>query len=189
MTRNVTRFLAASLLSLVPSIALAGSVEYGFPDYLSTRGEYVSLNEEAFEVPVRKGPAVQSIGPAAEDFLVLNQTGVNTSLGLQIVTGTFVGVYNPYPIPTGNYGGFQISAPAPTPPPATVVQQYYWTVNPSNPAGSKTCVWRVEVTDVGGTCSAQVFSGTYGGASCTFDAVNSFIDPTTCYARIITGIQ
>jgi hypothetical protein len=36
---------------------------------------------------------------------------------------------------------------------------------------------------------SQVFYGTYGGAVCTFDAVNSFINPTTCETQIITIIQ
>lgn len=186
MTRNVKRFLAASLLSLTPSIALAGQVESGFPDLLSERDEYVSLRPEGIQIPARRGPAVQSIGPAVEDFFALNQTGLPISLGLQVVTGTLNGVYNPYPAPTGNYGGFQISAPAPAP---LFAQQYYWTVDPANPAGAKTCVWRVEVSDVGGVCSAQVFFGTYGGAICTVDTVNSAIDPNTCQALIITGIQ
>ncbi|MCP3141930.1 hypothetical protein [Pyxidicoccus xibeiensis] len=186
MTRNVKRFLAVSLLSLTPSIAFAGQVEFGFPDLLSQRDEYVSLREEAVQVPVRRGPAVQSIGPALENLLVLNQTGLNISLGLQVLTGTLNGVFNPYPVPTANYGGFQVSAPAPAP---LIAQQYYWTVDPANPAGAKTCVWRVEVSDVGGSCAAQVFSGTYGGASCTVDAVNSFIDPTTCQTQIVTIIQ
>lgn len=186
MTRNVKRFLAASLLSLTPSIALAGQVESGFPDLLSQREEYVSLRAEAVQVPTRRGPAVESIGPAVEDFFVLNQTGLNIFLGLQVVTGTLNGVYNPYPVPTANYGGFQISAPAPAP---MFAQQYYWTVNSANPAGSKTCVWRVEVSDVGGTCSAQVFFGTYGGAVCTLDAAQSFIDPNTCQTQVVTVIQ
>jgi hypothetical protein len=186
MTRNVKRFLAATLLSLVPSIALAGAGEYEFPDYLSQRDEFVSLREGAIQVPVRKGPSAESVGPALENLFVFNQTGLNISLGLQIVTGTFNGVFNPYPVPNANLGGFQVSAPTPSP---TVVQQYYWTVNPANPAGSKTCVWRLEVSAATGSCSAQVFFGTYGGAICTLDTVNSFIDPTTCQTQIVTGIQ
>ncbi|WNG19298.1 hypothetical protein [Cystobacter fuscus] len=187
MTRNVKRFLAASLLSLTPSIAFAGQVEAGlFLDLLSQRDEYVTLREEVVQVPVLRNAPVASVAPALENFLVLNQTGANISLGLQVLTGTLNGVFNPYPVPTATYGGFQVSAPAPTP---LVAQQYYWTVDPANPAGAKTCVWRVEVSDVGGSCSAQVFSGTYGGAVCTLDAVNSFIDPTTCQAQIITSIQ
>ena len=186
MTRNVKRFLAASLLSLTPSIAFAGQGEFGFPDFLSQRDEYVSVREGAVQVPTRRGAPVESIGPAVEDFFVLNRTGATLSLGLITVTGTFNGVYSPYPVPTGNYGGFQISAPAPTP---LIAQEYYWTVNPSNPAGAKTCVWRLEVSDVNGTCSAQLFYGTYGGAICTLDGAQSFIDPTTCQAQIVTNMQ
>ncbi|MFP2909223.1 hypothetical protein ACLESD_30120 [Pyxidicoccus sp. 3LFB2] len=186
MTRNVKRFLAVSLLSLTPSIALAGQVDYGFPDVLSQRGDYVSLREVAVQVPTLKGPAAQSVAPAIEDFFVLNQTGVSVSLGLQVLTGTLNGIWGTNPVPTGTYGGFQVSAPAPAP---TFSQQYYYTVNPANPAGSKTCVWRVDVSDVAGSCSAQVFYGTYGGAICTLDAAQSFIDPVTCQAQIVTIMQ
>ncbi|WP_426756679.1 hypothetical protein [Myxococcus sp. Y35] len=186
MTRNVKRFLAGSLLSLTPSLALAGQVEQ-YPDFLSGRDEYVSLRaESAVQVPVRKGPSVESVAPALEDLLVYNQTGVDIYLGIQVLTGTLNGVYNPYPVPHANYGGFQVSAPAPTP---LIAQEYYWTVDTANPAGAKTCVWRVEVSDVGGSCSAQVFYGTYGGAVCTLDGAQSFIDPTTCYTQIVTIMQ
>jgi hypothetical protein len=186
MTRNVKRFLAVSLLSLTPSIALAGQVELGFPDLLSQRDEYVSLRPEGIQIPALRGAPAQSIGPAIEDLLVINQTGLNISLGIQVLTGTLNGVYNPYPVPTANLGGFQVAAPAPAP---LIAQQYYWTVDPANPAGAKTCVWRVEVSDVGGSCAAQVFYGTYGGALCTVDAANSFIDPVTCQTQVVTVIQ
>ncbi|WNG59966.1 hypothetical protein F0U59_38535 [Archangium gephyra] len=187
MTRNVKRFLAASLLSLTPSIAVAGQVESGFfLDLLSQRDEYVTLREVAVQIPVLRDAPAASIAPALENLLVLNQTGANISLGLQVLTGTLNGVFNPYPVPTANIGGFQVSAPAPTP---LVAQQYYWTVDPANPAGAKTCVWRVEVSDVAGSCTAQVFFGTYGGAVCTVDAANSFINPTTCETQILTVIQ
>ncbi|NVJ09637.1 hypothetical protein HUW63_30990 [Myxococcus sp. AM001] len=186
MTRNVKRFLAGSLLSLTPSLAFAGQLEYDFPDFLTQRGEYVSVREGVVQIPVRKGPSVEAIGPAIEDFFVLNQTGVDLTLGLQILTGTFNGIWNTHPVPTGTYGGFQVSAPAPTP---MVVQQYYYTVDPANPSGSKTCVWRVEVSDVAGACSAQVFFGTYGGAVCTVDTAQSIIDPVTCQTQIVTNMQ
>lgn len=187
MTRNVKRFLAASVLSLTPSIAFAGQVESSFfMDLLSPRDEFVTLREGSVQIPVLRDAPAASIAPAVENLLVLNQTGANISLGLQVLTGTLNGVFNPYPVPTANIGGFQVSAPAPTP---LVAQQYYWTVDPANPAGAKTCVWRVEVSDVGGSCSAQVFYGTYGGAVCTVDTVNSFINPTTCETQIITIIQ
>ncbi|MFB1484441.1 hypothetical protein [Corallococcus sp. RDP092CA] len=184
MTRNVKRFLAASLLSLAPSVAFAGQVDLGFPDFLSPRNEYVSVREGAFEIAQVKGGA--SVGPAVENLLVSNQSGVNISLGLQVLAGTFNGVFNPYPVPTSSVGGFQVSAPTPAP---SFSQQYYWTVDPSNPAAAKTCVWRVDVADSAGTCTATVYYGTYGGAICTVDALNSFIDPTTCQAQIVTIIQ
>ncbi|WP_223645337.1 hypothetical protein [Corallococcus sp. EGB] len=182
MTRNVKRFLAASLLSLAPSVAFAGPADLGFPDFLSPRTEYVSVREGAVEITQVKGGA--SVGPALENLLVSNQSGATISLGLQIVSGTFNGVFNPYPIPTSSLGGFQVSAP--TPP---FSQQYYWTVDPANPAGAKTCVWRVDVADNAGSCAATVYYGTYGGAVCTVDAINSFINPTTCEAQIVTIMQ
>lgn len=187
MTRNVKRFLAASLLSLMPSVALAAQVE--IPDFLSARSEYVSVGEESFQVPVRKGPRVDSIAPANEDLLNFNQTGAPAYLRIQIQTGTFNGIYNAVnPAPNLTWGGYQVGAPAPTPT-APVVQQYFWTLNPANPAGTKTCVWRLTVSTDGVSCSAQVSSGTYGGAICTLDTVNSFVDPTTCYAAVYTSIQ
>ncbi|MCY1021302.1 hypothetical protein [Pyxidicoccus sp. MSG2] len=186
MTRNVKRFLAVSLLALTPSIALAGQVEYGFPDLLSERGEYVSLREEGVQLPVLRGAPGQSIGPALENLFVQNQTLSTLYLGLQTVTGTFNGVFTPYPCPPGSLCGFQVSAPAPAP---LIAQQYYWTANPANPAVGPTCVWRVEVSDVGGSCAATVFFGTYGGAVCTVDAARSFIDPVTCQTQIVTNFQ
>ncbi|MFY2562966.1 hypothetical protein ACN469_35560 [Corallococcus terminator] len=186
MTRNVKRFLAGSLLSLMPSIALAGQVEHGFPDLLSERNEYVSLRPEGIPLPAREDAGGQSIGPALENLLVTNQTGVNIALGIQVLTGTLNGVFNPYPIPNLQLGGYQVSAPAPTVA-APVIQQYYWTVNAAAPATSKTCVWRVEITDVGGVCTGTVFFGTYGGATCTVDPL-SFINPTTCLAEVRTFI-
>ncbi|NOK20032.1 hypothetical protein [Corallococcus carmarthensis] len=184
MTRNVKRFLAASLLSLAPSVAFAGQVELGFPDFLSQRNEYVSVREGSFEIAQVKGGA--SVGPALENLFVSNQSGATISLGLQVVTGTFNGVFSPYPVPTATLGGFQISAPTPAP---SFSQQYYWTVNPANPSAAKTCVWRVDIADSAGTCTATVYYGTYGGAVCTVDAANSFIDINTCQAQIVTIIQ
>ncbi|NNB84636.1 hypothetical protein HJC10_22385 [Corallococcus exiguus] len=184
MTRNVKRFLAASLLSLAPSVAFAGPADLGFPDYLSQRNEYVSVREGAVELPQVRGGA--SIGPALENFFVSNQSGATISLGLQTVNGTFNGVYTPYPVPTANLGGFQISAPAPAP---SFSQQYYWTVNPASPSTSKTCVWRADIADNAGTCTATIYYGTYGGAVCAVDTVNSFIDVNTCEAQIVTIMQ
>jgi hypothetical protein len=137
---------------------------------------------------VLRGAPGQSIGPALENLFVQNQTTSTLSLGLQTITGTFNGVFTPYPCPPGSLCGYQVSAPAPVAP-NPVVQQYYWTVNPSAPATSKTCVWRVEVSDNAGSCAATVFFGTYGGAVCTVDAARSFIDPVTCQTQIVTNIQ
>ncbi|RKG90302.1 hypothetical protein D7W82_04320 [Corallococcus sp. CA049B] len=184
MTRNVKRFLAASLLSLAPSVAFAAPADLGFPDFLSQRSEYVSVREGAFEVQQVKGGA--SIGAALENFFVSNQSGATVSLGLQTINGTFNGVFTPYPVPTATLGGFQVSAPAPAP---SFSQQYYWTVDPANPAGAKTCVWRVDIADSAGTCTATVYYGTYGGAICTVDNANSFIDINTCQAQIVTIMQ
>ncbi|NVJ24426.1 hypothetical protein HUW62_24670 [Myxococcus sp. AM011] len=188
MTRNVKRFLAGSLLSLIPSIALAGQVEHGFPDLLAERTEYVSLRPEGVQVPVREGAGGNSVAAANEDLLVFNNTGLTLSLGIQVLTGTLNGVYNPYPCPPalGSLCGYQVAAPAPAP---TVTQQYYWTSNAANPGAGKTCIWQAVVTDTAGSCTAQVFFGTIGGAICTLDAVNSFINPTTCYAQIVTIMQ
>lgn len=183
MTRNVKRFLAASLLSLAPSVAFAGPADLGFPDLLTQRNEYVSVREGAVEITQVKGA---SVGPAVENLLVSNQSGANISLGLQTLNGTFNGVFNPYPIPTSSVGGFQVSAPTPAP---SFSQQYYWTQDLANPATAKTCVWRVDIADVGGSCTATVFFGTYGGAICTVDALNSSINPTTCAAQIVTIMQ
>lgn len=103
MTRNTMRFLAGSLLSLAPLSALAGPVvDFRFPDLLSQRDEYVSIREgAAIQLPSRReGTGGRSIGPALENLMVVNQTGVNISLGIQILTGSLNGVYNPYPVPT-----------------------------------------------------------------------------------------
>jgi len=181
------RFLAGSLLSLAPLSALAGPVvDFRFPDLLSQRDEYVSIREgAAIQLPSRRGASAQAVGPALENLMVVNQTGVNISLGIQILTGSLNGVYNPYPVPTAHQGGFQVSAPAPTPT-VPVVQQYYWTVDAMNPAGAKTCVWRVEVIDFSGVCGGTVYYGTYGGALCSIDMDESRIDPITCETRIVT---
>ncbi|NPC84466.1 hypothetical protein HPC49_40420, partial [Pyxidicoccus fallax] len=87
MTRNVKRFLAVSLLSLAPSIALAEQNEFGDLDFLSQRGEYVSLRSEgSVQIPALKG-ASQAVGPAFEDFYVVNLTGVALAPGYTL-TGT-----------------------------------------------------------------------------------------------------
>lgn len=187
MTRNTMRFLAGSLLSLTPLSALAGPVDFGFPDLLSQRDEYVSVREGGTQIPpLREGTGGRFIGPALENFFVVNQTGLSIYLGIGTLTGTLNGVYNPYPVPTAGVGGFQVSAPAPTVA-APVIQQYYWTVDPANPAGAKTCIWRVEVSDVGGSCAAVVYRASYGGAVCVLSFPG--IDPTTCELQLVTRIQ
>ncbi len=189
MTRNVKRFLAGSLLSLTPAIAFAAPVtEADFPNRLSERADYVSLRAAPVDVPVLKDAPTASIAPALQDHLVINQTGVTTYLGIQFLTGSLVGVYNPYPLPTATVGGFRVSAPAPTPA-APVIQQYYWTVDQANPGTTKTCLYEVHVTDVGGSCGAQVYFAPLNGATCGLDTVNSFINPTTCATQIVFGIQ
>ncbi|AKQ65878.1 hypothetical protein A176_002790 [Myxococcus hansupus] len=189
MTRNVKRFLAGSLLSLTPAIAFAApQTAADFPNLLGERTEYVSLRAESVEVPVRKGTSTNLVARALQDHLVLNQTGATTYLGISILSDTLVGVYNPYPLPTGNYGGHRVSAPAPTPG-APVINQYYWTDNQAAPASGRTCLYEVAVSDVGGSCSAQVAFLSYNGAICTFDAGLSWINLTSCEAQIVWGHQ
>ncbi|NMO13402.1 hypothetical protein HPC49_19050 [Pyxidicoccus fallax] len=186
MTKKMRCLLTSSLMSLAPSIALAEQTAILDADFLSPRHEYVSVKDGAIQLPVRKEPSEAFVDPATQDFFVYNLTGATLALHIQSLTGAFIGVRTPYPVPPLSYGGFQISAPAPAP---VVVQQYAWTVDPANPAGSKTCVWRVEVSAVGGSCTAQVFFGTYGGAVCTVDSTLSFVDPTTCQTQLVTNMQ
>ncbi|WP_163869219.1 hypothetical protein [Myxococcus eversor] len=95
----------------------------------------------------------------------------------------------PYPpVPHFTFGGFQINSAAPFPG-SPAIHQYYWTVDPFNPANAKTCLWQIEVSDVGGSCSAQVRFSTFGGAICTIDTTYSYIEPTTCEALIVTDMQ
>ncbi|MFP2957847.1 hypothetical protein ACLEPN_08450 [Myxococcus sp. 1LA] len=178
--------MTGSLLSLAPSIALAEQTAFQEADFLSPRNEYVSVKDGAIQLPVRKGPSEASVDPASQDFYVYNLTGATLALHIQSLMGALIGIRTPYPVPPLSFGGFQISAPAPAP---VVVQQYFWTVDAANPAGSKTCVWRVEVSDIGGSCAAQVLFGTYGGAVCAVDSNLSFVDPTTCQTQIVTNMQ
>ncbi|AKQ65877.1 hypothetical protein A176_002789 [Myxococcus hansupus] len=189
MTRNVKRFLAGSLLSFVPSFALASPLTAAdFPNLLSERTDYVSLRVESVDVPVRKGPSTALVMRALQDHYVFNQTGATTYLGILILDDTFDTMHLPYPLPTGNYGGYRVSAPPPAPG-TPVIQQYYWTDNPSAPASGRTCLYEVAVSNVGGTCSAQVAFLSYNGAFCTLDAAQSWIHPTTCEALIVWGHQ
>jgi len=187
MTRNVKRFLAGLLLTLAPSSTLARQVEFAAPALPSEGDEYVSVKEGVFQVPTRQGGPVATIGPAAESNYVLNQTGAYVYLGLGLITGGFGGMLLPYPVAQANHGGFLINSAAPFPG-SPAIHQYFWTVDPFNPANAKTCFWQIEVSDVGGSCSAQVRFAAYGGATCTIDGALSFIYPSTCEAWIVTGI-
>ncbi|NMO22812.1 hypothetical protein HPC49_42885, partial [Pyxidicoccus fallax] len=88
------------------------------------------------------------------------------------------------PLPAGSTARFLLTAP--TPP---VTQTYYYTNNAADPANGKTCIWQLVVSVTNNLCSAQINWGTYGGAICTIDAANSFIDPNTCQSQIVTSIQ
>ncbi len=185
MTRNWNRFLAGSLLSLVPSIALAAPLTAAdFPE----RPDYVSIRAESIEVPVRKGSSTALVARALQNHLVLNQTGTGTYLGITLLTDTLIGEYDPYPIPCGSYGGHLLSAPRPTPG-SPVIQQYYWTDNPTAPASGRTCLYEVEVYDIGGSCAAHVSSSHYNGANCPFNMLMSWIDTATCEVQIVWDHQ
>ncbi|MCP3167753.1 hypothetical protein [Myxococcus qinghaiensis] len=190
MTRNTMRFLVGSLLSLAPLSALGGPVvDFGFPDLLSQRDEYVSVREgAAIQLPSLRRASAQAVGPALENFFVVNQTGLDIHLGILTLSGTLNGTYSPYPVPTSSAGGFQVSAPTPTVA-APLLQHYYWTVDPAYPGGAKTCLWRVEVSDVGGNCTALVTPSAYGGAVCSLSLGSSGIDPATCAMQLVTYIQ
>lgn len=186
MTRNVKRFLAVSLVSLTPSIALAGPVEFGNLDFLSQRGEYVSLQSGSVEVPVLRDAPSQSAVSALEDFYVSNITSpaVSLSAGYSL-TATAVYLLPPDPLLPSTTGRFLLQAPIPP-----VTQIYYYTDNATDPTLGKTCVWQLSVTaDANGLCTAQLNWGSYGGAICTLDGANSFVNPNSCETRIVTTMQ
>ena len=182
MTRNAKRFLAVSLLSLTPSIALAGQNEFGDFDFLSQRSEYVSDRTEVFELAVLRDAPSQSVGPALQDFYVTNLSSVAFFPGYTL-TGT-VHQFPPNPLPPTTTGRFLISAP--TPP---VTQSYYYTDTPANPAGGKTCAWQVVISVTNGLCTGQVFMTPYGTAACGFLGSQSTINPNTCQVQIVTTMQ
>ncbi|MFP2924901.1 hypothetical protein ACLESO_06730 [Pyxidicoccus sp. 3LG] len=190
MTRNMKRFLAATLLSLTPSAALAE--QYGFEGLLFERNEYVSVQpEETIEIPVRRGGGTSALlATTVDTFFIANWTGVNTFPGYSIV-----GTPNPLP-------------PNPLPPvaapsisgyfqmivnPVARTQIYYYTTNAADPTGAaKTCRWQLNITvDAAGVCSGTLNQAAFGnqGVLCTLDTAQSFIDPTTCQSQIVTAIQ
>ncbi|WP_164016366.1 hypothetical protein [Pyxidicoccus trucidator] len=129
-----------------------------------------------------RGAPSQSVGPAFEDFYVVNLTGVARTPGYTL-TGT-PHLLPPNPLPAATTARFLLTAP--TPP---VTQTYYYTNNAAAPASGKTCIWQLLVSVTGGLCSAQLNWGSYGGAVCLTDGTQSFIDPNTCQSQIATSIQ
>jgi hypothetical protein len=182
MTRNAKRFLAVSLLSLTPSIALAEQYEFGDLDFLSQRSEYVSDRTEVFEIPVLRDAPSQSVGPALQDFYVNNLSSLAYFAGY-ILTGT-VHQFPPSPLAPTTTGRFLISAP--TPP---VTQSYYYTDTPTNPSAGKTCAWQVVISVTNGLCTGQVTTTRYGTAICGVVAGQSTINPNTCQTQIVTTMQ
>ncbi len=180
MTRNVKRFLAASLFSLAPSIALAGPAEAGDLGFPFQLHGYVSAREEGIQVPSRKG-ASEFMGPAVQDYYNLN---LYSSGIYQFYIGTDVPFpYTPNPVLSNNWGGFRVMPSLPG------AQTYYWTTNPAAPAVGPTCLWQVVYSFNNGVCQAVLNQATHGGAICTFDGAQSFVDSSTCSAQIVTYFQ
>ncbi|CAM3082872.1 hypothetical protein G4177_04955 [Corallococcus sp. ZKHCc1 1396] len=191
MTNNVKRFLAASLLSLMPSVALAE--QYGVEELLSERHDYVSVvQEEIIQLPSGRLEGNPSLRPATtvNDFYIGNWTGVNTFPGYS-VTGT------PNPLPPSPLppvaspsisGHFQMITPLLSP----LTQLYYYTTNPADPTGAaKTCRWILTLTVTNGVCSGSINQAAFGtqGAVCTLSTSQTFVDPMTCQAQVVTAIQ
>lgn len=181
MTRNVKRFLAASLSALAPAIALAGPVEFGNRDFSFQHHGYVSAREGALQVPSRKGSS--ELLPSAV------QNYYNFNLNLSSVYRVYLGPDFPFPltpdpVPYNNWGGFQLNPGIPA-----TTQTYYWTANPLNPGAGPTCVWQLVYSINNGVCEALINQATYGGAICIFDFAQSFIDNSTCDAQIVTYFQ
>lgn len=194
MTRNVKRFLALSLLSLTPSVALAAEQQaYGDFDILFQRSEYVSVSKvETFELPARRLDGGASLATTSDDnFYIGNWTGVNTFAGYSLVGSPSPLPPSPLaPVASPNINGyFRMVLAA-----QTHSQTYYYTTNPADPAGAaKTCRWQLNVTfdPITATCTGTVNQAAFGnrGAICGFYGSQSFIDPSTCYAQIVTSIQ
>ncbi|MCP3065248.1 hypothetical protein LXT21_41395 [Myxococcus sp. K38C18041901] len=193
MTRNVKRFLAVSLLSLAPSVAAAEQFDFGGLEFF--RGEYVTaVKTETFELKARHAEGGASLlANPLQTFAVGNWTGVNVSFG-----GTLSGVRLPIPPPNplgpvakpSVNGVFQIEvAPA-----TSVTQTYFYTTNPADPTGAaKTCLWQLAVTYNAGTatCSATIGQAAYGtqGVICYLDNAQSWINPTTCDAQVVSAME
>ncbi len=194
MTRNVKRFLALSLLSLTPSVAFAAEQQaYGDFDVLFQRSEYVSADKvETFELQARHFDGGASLATTSDDnFYIGNWTGVNTFPGYSLLGTPAPLPPNPLPpiaSPSLN-GYFRLTLPA-----QTHSQIYYYTTNPADPGGAaKTCYWQLNITfdPATATCTgtfSQTALGTQG-VICGFYGAQSFIDPATCYAQIVTSIQ
>ncbi|RKH33993.1 hypothetical protein D7Y13_16625 [Corallococcus praedator] len=190
MTNNVKRFLAASLLSLMPSVALAE--HYDISGLLAHRGDYVSLRPtETIQLPSgRLEGAATLAGTTVDTFFVANWTGVNTFPGYTL-TGT-PNILPPNPLaptaPPSISGVFQMGVGQLTP----VTQTYYYTTNAADPTGAaKTCLWQLNVTVSGTVCSGTLNMTAYGnqGVLCSIDTAQTFVDPATCQAQVVTIIQ
>lgn len=169
MARNVKRFLVASLLSLAPSITLAEPVGFDF-----------AFQRQGIQVPSRQGaPAL--LPSSVQDYLVFNMQFSPVYMGYFGTDTPYP--FAPYPVPYYNWGGFRVFPIAPT------VQTFYWTTNPADPAAGPTCVWQLAYDITNGVCTALLSQATYGGASCYFDASQSFVDSGTCNAQIATYFQ
>lgn len=191
MTRNLKRFLAVPLLSLVPMLAVAA--EPRVDDFVSKRSEYVTLRPaESVELPALRddGQPTRLLADTTQTFYLGNWTGVLVYAG-----GSLTGSSVPFPLPnplnfTTPYtysGAAQALVPNPTP----WTQVFAYTTNPSDPYGqAKTCIWQVDVTVVNGACSASVTTSAYGtqGVACLLDN-GSGINPTTCELFVGVGLQ
>jgi hypothetical protein len=190
MTSNVKRLLAASLLSLVPSLAFAE--HYDPAGLLDSRQEYVSLRgEEVFQLRSGRVDGGQALAATTtETFYVANWTGVNTFPGYSLTALSATLPPNPLAptAPPSISGGFQLTVNALT----NYTQVYYYTTNAADPTGAaKTCRWQLNVTVTNGVCAGTINQSAFGtqGVLCGLDTVNTFVDPATCQAQVVTYIQ
>ena len=193
MTRNVKRFLAVSLLSLAPSIAAAEQFDFGGVD-LEHHALVGPVKTETFELPARHAEGGSSLlANPIQRFYVGNWTGANASFGGNLF-GISLDVAPPNPLgpvtKPGVSGYFQLTvAPA-----TSVTQTYYYTTNPAAPTGAaKTCRWILTVTydAATATCSATVNQTAFGtaGVICTLDTTNTWVNPTTCDAQVVSALE
>jgi len=186
-------FLAVSLLSLTPSLAFAEQYDFGDLEFLSTRAEYVSIRpEETIQLPVRRSEGAPSslLASTSDNFYIANWTNADTFPGYSLV-----GTPNPLPpnplrptAPPSISGYFQMILPEPM----THTQVYYYTTNAADPTGAaKTCRWQLNISYTNGVCSGTINQAAFGtmGVVCSLDTTQSFIDPSSCYAQIVTAIQ